>query len=75
ARAYYAKKVRARQFNTGDRVLKVRTGNSSKLDSNWIGPYEMIKALNNGAYVLKELKTGKNLPNTWNAQHLKKYHM
>ncbi|PON37193.1 hypothetical protein PanWU01x14_322460 [Parasponia andersonii] len=36
------------------------------------GPYEVIKAFDNGAYVLKELKTKKSLSNTWNAQHLKK---
>ncbi|PON40412.1 hypothetical protein PanWU01x14_297320, partial [Parasponia andersonii] len=75
ARSYYAKKVSACRFNAGDWVLKVRTGNFSKLDSDWIGPYEVIKVLDNGAYVLKELKTGKSLPNTWNAQHLKKYHV
>ncbi|PON75589.1 hypothetical protein PanWU01x14_042140, partial [Parasponia andersonii] len=73
-RSYYAKKVSAHRFNAGDWVLLVRTGHSSKLDSNWVGPYEVIKALDNGANVLKELKTGKSLSNTWNAQHLKKYH-
>ncbi|PON77658.1 hypothetical protein PanWU01x14_024140 [Parasponia andersonii] len=66
-RSYYAKKVSARRFNAGDWVLKARTGNSSKLDSNWIGPYEVVKVLDNGVYILKELKTGKNVPNTWNA--------
>ncbi|PON59533.1 hypothetical protein PanWU01x14_158910, partial [Parasponia andersonii] len=71
ARSYYAKKVSARRFNAGDWVLKVRTGNSSKLNSNWVGPYEVIKALDNDAYVLKDFKIGKSLPNTWNAQHLK----
>ncbi|PON44982.1 hypothetical protein PanWU01x14_262700 [Parasponia andersonii] len=75
ARSYFTKKISARRFNAGDWVLKVRTGNSSKLDSNWVGPYEVIKALDNGAYVLKELKTRKSLLNTWNAQHLKKYHV
>ncbi|PON50430.1 hypothetical protein PanWU01x14_222950, partial [Parasponia andersonii] len=75
ARFYYVKKVSARRFNARDWVLKVRTGNSSKLDSNWVGPYKVIKALDNGVYVLKELKTEKSLPNTWNAQHLKKYHV
>ncbi|PON46199.1 hypothetical protein PanWU01x14_253230, partial [Parasponia andersonii] len=40
ARSYYAKKISARRFDAGDRVLKARTGNSSKLDSNWVGPYE-----------------------------------
>ncbi|PON40414.1 hypothetical protein PanWU01x14_297340 [Parasponia andersonii] len=75
ARSYYPKKDNARRFNAGDWILKVRTGNSSKLDSNWIGPYEVIKALDSGAYILKELKTKKNLPNTWNAQHLKKYYV
>ncbi|PON56997.1 hypothetical protein PanWU01x14_177270, partial [Parasponia andersonii] len=71
ARSYYARKVSARRFNAGDWVMKVRTGNSSKLDFNWVGPYEVIKALDNGAYVLKELKIGKSLPNMWSAQHLK----
>ncbi|PON37157.1 Ribonuclease H-like domain containing protein, partial [Parasponia andersonii] len=75
ARSYYAKKVSPRRFNAGDWVLKARTGNSSKLDSNWVGPYEVTKALDNGAYILKELKTGRNVPNTWNAQHLKKYYV
>ncbi|PON74511.1 Ribonuclease H-like domain containing protein, partial [Parasponia andersonii] len=74
ARSYYAKKVNPRRFNAGDWVLKARTRNASKLDSNWVGPYEVVKALDNGAYILKELKTGKNMPNTWNAQHLKRYY-
>ncbi|PON44043.1 hypothetical protein PanWU01x14_269790, partial [Parasponia andersonii] len=75
ARSYYTKKVSTHRFNVGDWVLKVRTGNSSKLDSNWVRPYEVIKALDNGVYVLKEFKIRKSLPNTWNTQHLKKYHM
>ncbi|PON40060.1 hypothetical protein PanWU01x14_300030 [Parasponia andersonii] len=75
ARFYYAKKVSARRFNVRDWVLKVRTGNYSKLDSNWVGPYEVIKVLDNGAHVLKKLKTEKSLLNTWNAQHLQKYHV
>ena len=73
AKSYFAKRVNVRKFAIGDWVLKIRTGHASKLDSNWVGPYEIVKALDNGAYVLKELKTGKTLPNTWNAQHLKKY--
>ncbi|PON79363.1 hypothetical protein PanWU01x14_010980, partial [Parasponia andersonii] len=75
ARSYYAKKVNARRSNARDWVLKVRTGNSSKLDFNWVGPYKVIKVLDNGTYVLKEFKIGKSLPNTWNAQHLKIYHL
>ncbi|PON69734.1 hypothetical protein PanWU01x14_085180, partial [Parasponia andersonii] len=75
ARSYCAKKLSTCRFNTGNWVLKVKTGNFSKLDSNWVGSYEVIKALDNGAYVLKKLKTGKSLPNIWNAQHLKKYHV
>ena len=75
AKTYFAKKVNARRFSAGEWGLKAKTGNSSKLDPNWVGPYEVVKALDCGVYVLKELKTGKILPNTWNAQHLKKYYV
>ncbi|GKC97702.1 reverse transcriptase domain-containing protein, partial [Tanacetum coccineum] len=48
---------------------KVR--NSGKLGPKWEGPYEVTKALRNGAYKLRD-RDGKQLPRTWNISNLKK---
>nr|GEW15408.1 reverse transcriptase domain-containing protein [Tanacetum cinerariifolium] len=42
-----------------------------KLGPKWEGPYEVTKALEKGAYKLKD-RDGKQLPLTWNISNLKK---
>ena len=44
-----------------------------KLAANWDGPYRVTDSFQNGAYKLEEL-SGKAIPRTWNATHLKAYY-
>ncbi|KAK3013410.1 hypothetical protein RJ639_008269 [Escallonia herrerae] len=75
---YYNQKVRSKQFNEGDLVLrnlevsnpKAATG---KLSPNWEGPYRVIKVLKTGAYALGTL-SGESIPRTWNAENLRRYY-
>ncbi|KAK3006096.1 hypothetical protein RJ639_017350 [Escallonia herrerae] len=72
---YYNQRVRSKQFNEGDLVLrklevsdpKAATG---KLTPNWEGPYRVIKVLKTGAYAL----SGESIPSTWNAENLCRYY-
>ncbi|XP_058185734.1 uncharacterized protein LOC131302960 [Rhododendron vialii] len=78
---YHEAQVRPRSFRTGDLVLRKvdPTGKKvGKLDPNWKGPYQegpyqVLHHVKAGAYRLATLR-GKELPNSWNAEHLKKYY-
>nr|KYP48839.1 Transposon Ty3-I Gag-Pol polyprotein [Cajanus cajan] len=74
----YRMKVKPRGFQPGDLVWRVtgearRDKTQGKLAPNWNGPYRIMHDLQNGAYKLEEL-TGKAIPRTWNATHLKHYY-
>ncbi|XP_020240077.1 uncharacterized protein LOC109818937 [Cajanus cajan] len=70
-------KVKPREFQAGDLVWRV-TGEArkdkaqGKLAPNWDSPFRIMHNLKNGAYKLEEL-SGKAIPRTWNATHLKHY--
>ncbi len=71
-------KVKARQFEVGDLVLRkvtIATKNHTqgKLGPNWEGPYKVIEIHRRGTYHL-EAMDGKWLPHPWNIEHLKKYY-
>ncbi|KAK3023914.1 hypothetical protein RJ639_043457 [Escallonia herrerae] len=75
---YYNQKVRSKQFNEGDLVLrKLEVSNpkaaTGKLSPNWEGPYRVIKVLMTGAYALGTL-SGESIPRTWNAENLHRYY-
>ncbi|KAK3031413.1 hypothetical protein RJ639_037411 [Escallonia herrerae] len=75
---YYNHKVRSKQFNEGDLVLrKLEVSNpkaaTRKLSPNWEGPYRVIKVLKTGAYALGTL-SGESIPRTWNAENLHRYY-
>ena len=44
-----------------------------KLSPTWEGPYRVSEVLGKGAYKLKDLRD-KDVPQVWNAFHLKKYY-
>ncbi|XP_020229889.1 uncharacterized protein LOC109810756 [Cajanus cajan] len=73
----YNSKLKPRSFHEGDLVWGA-TGNArkdtsaGKFAANWEGPFRILECLQNGAYRLTEL-SGKVLPRTWNATHLKFY--
>uniref|UniRef100_A0A803LJ14 Tf2-1-like SH3-like domain-containing protein n=1 Tax=Chenopodium quinoa TaxID=63459 RepID=A0A803LJ14_CHEQI len=74
----FNKNVRARVFKLGDWVLRkvyenTREVSAGKLAPNWEGPYEIIKVVGSGAYILRNTE-GKEVQRSWNASHLKLYH-
>jgi hypothetical protein len=75
---YYNKKMKKREFEVDDLVLRkvflaTRELNSGSLGPNWEGPYKVTKVLLKGAYELEDME-GKPLLHPWNAEHLKKYY-
>uniref|UniRef100_A0A2N9J642 Uncharacterized protein n=1 Tax=Fagus sylvatica TaxID=28930 RepID=A0A2N9J642_FAGSY len=71
-------KVKARQFEVGDLVLRkvtlaTRDPTEGKLAPNWEGPYRVIEIHRRGTYHL-EAMDGRRLPHPWNVEHLKKYY-
>ncbi|KAL0411632.1 UNVERIFIED_CONTAM: hypothetical protein Slati_3752900 [Sesamum latifolium] len=72
AKAYNAR-VRPRNFQVGDLVLRKAYGPVGKLDPKWEGPYKVVEIINGGAYKLQQMN-GKSVPPTWNVANLKKYY-
>nr|KYP55825.1 hypothetical protein KK1_002050 [Cajanus cajan] len=73
----YKTRVRPRSFQVGDLVWRLlgdacRDSSEGKLAPNWDGPFRVTENLENGACRLEEL-SGKAIPRTWNATHLKFY--
>jgi hypothetical protein len=73
---YYNKSVVQRKLNIGDLVLKkdIHTKDKHKFSTPWEGPFIIVDVTAPGAYVLAEVDGGM-LPNTWNADQLRKYYM
>ncbi|GKV48228.1 hypothetical protein SLEP1_g55054 [Rubroshorea leprosula] len=75
---FYNKRVRARQFQVGDLVLR-KAGltntysHMGKLAPNWEGPYKVVQVNRPGSYILADLN-GRQLPFTWNVQNLRKFY-
>ncbi|KAI3739893.1 hypothetical protein L2E82_30305 [Cichorium intybus] len=74
---YYNRRVKGRAFKVGDLVLRKNEVSHAqprgKLGPTWEGPYKVVEAHQNGAYVLETME-GNPIPRTWNIQHLKKFH-
>jgi hypothetical protein len=73
---YYNKSVVQRELNIGDLVLKkdIHTKDKHKFSTPWEGPFIIVDIAAPGAYVLAEVDSGM-LPNTWNADQLRKYYV
>ncbi|GKV09019.1 hypothetical protein SLEP1_g20584 [Rubroshorea leprosula] len=75
---FYNKRVRARQFQVGDLVLR-KAGltnthsHMGKLAPNWEGPYMVVRVKRPGSYVLADIH-GHQLPYLWNVQNLRKFY-
>ena len=66
-----------REFKIGDLVLRevfqnTKNPGEGKLGANWEGPYKIVEVVGKGAYKL-EVMDGREIANSWNARHLKKY--
>jgi hypothetical protein len=68
---YQARKIRHRDFNEGDLVLRLHQDNRGrhKLSPPWEGPYVVVKVLKPGTYRLAN-EDGEELTNSWNIQQL-----
>lgn len=73
----FKKKVKSRVFLDGDYVLRkvfpnTKETNACKLAPTWEGPYLVTCITGNGAYRLQDME-GRDVQQSWNALHLKKY--
>ena len=75
---HYNTKVRHRDFQIGDLVLRkvidaARDPSQGKLRPNWEGPYRIISWQRKGTYHLETMDRQK-LQHPWNTEHLRKYY-
>nr|GEX84908.1 reverse transcriptase domain-containing protein [Tanacetum cinerariifolium] len=75
---YYNARVCGVTFRPSDFVYHSNDAshavNEGKLGPKWEGPYEVTKALEDGAYKLRSMD-GTVLPRTWNIANLKKCYL
>ena len=75
---YYNRTVRPLSFRVGDWVWRKNEASlqesTGKLGPKWEGPYRVAEAFASGSYSLTDAK-GKNVPRTWHATNLKRYHI
>ena len=74
---HYNNRVRHRDFQVGDLVLRKVIGASKdptqgKLGPNWEGPYRIMSWQRRGTYHLQTLD-GQKLLHPWKTEHLRKY--
>ena len=74
-RRYQAQRVRRRDLNKGDLVLRLRQDNRGrhKLSPPWEGPYIIAEVLKPGTYKLAN-ENGEVLTNAWNIQQLRRFY-
>ena len=75
---HYNSKVRHRDFQVGNLVLRNVTGTTrdtsqGKLGPNWEGPHGIVSWHRKGTYHLETL-VGQKLHHPWNMEYLKKYY-
>ena len=75
---HYNSKVRHRDFQVGDLVLRkvmgaARDPSQGKLGPNWKGPYRIVSWQRKGTYHL-ETMGGQKLQHPWNTEHLQIYY-
>ena len=75
---HYNTKVRHRDFQIGDLVLRKVMGaakdpSQGKLGPNWEGPYRITSWQRKGTYLL-ETMDGRKLQHPWNTEHLRRYY-
>lgn len=75
---HYNSRVRHRDFQVEDLVLRKVMGATKdpiqgKLSPNWEGPYRVASWQRKGTYHLETLD-GRELQQSWNAKHIRKYY-
>ncbi|XP_073056931.1 uncharacterized protein [Primulina eburnea] len=71
----YNKRVRVRDFQIGDLVMKKvnPAGEVGKLEAKWEGSYKIIRRVSPGSFYLEDAQ-GRSLKRPWNAFNLKQYY-
>ncbi|XP_075479373.1 uncharacterized protein LOC142520253 [Primulina tabacum] len=71
----YNKKVRIRDFQVGDLVMKKvnHAGDVGKLEARWEGPYKITRKVSSGSFYLEDAQRHP-LKRPWNVFNLKKYY-
>nr|KYP42717.1 Pro-Pol polyprotein [Cajanus cajan] len=75
----YKKKVKSKQFSSGDLVLKVilpmdqKSRDQGKWTYSWEGPFIIERLYSNNAYLIKEINS-RNASKVINGKYLKKFH-
>jgi hypothetical protein len=72
-RRYHDRNVRERSFNVGELVLRRIQDESGlhKLNSRWEGLFTVKQVTRPGSYRL-QFPEGRDVPNSWNVQNLRK---
>jgi hypothetical protein len=72
---YHDHNVRERSFNVGELVLRRIQDESGlhKLNSRWEGPFVVKQVTRPGSYRLQSPE-GRDVPNSWNVQNLRKFY-
>ena len=75
-RRYQAQRIRRRDLNKGDLVLRLRQDNRGrhKLSPPWEGPYIIADVLKPGIYKLAN-ENGEVFANAWNIQQLRRFYL
>jgi hypothetical protein len=72
---YHDRNVRQRSFNVGGMVLRRIQDETGlhKLNSRWEGPFIVLKVTGPRSYRL-QYPDGQEVPNSWNIEHLHRFH-
>jgi hypothetical protein len=73
-RNYHSTRVRPRSFVVGDLMLRLKQDSHGKLESPWLGTYNVTEVIHGGAYRLQDKKTGKDEGNPWNTEQLRRFY-
>ena len=75
-RRYHSRRVRPRELQAGDLILRRKQdlSGTNKLSSRWGGPFRVVSVSRPGAVRL-ETEDGRPVQNSWNFEHLRKYHL
>ena len=75
-RRYHSRHVRPRELQARDLVLRRKQDLSgmNNLSSQWGGSFRVVSVSRPGAVRL-ETEDGKPVPNSWNIENLRKYHL
>jgi hypothetical protein len=73
-RNYHSRRVCGKCFEQGHLVLHLKQTSTKKLEPPWEEPYLIKEVIPGGAYRLRDIKTGTDEKNPWNAAQLRRFH-